>query len=87
MSDGTPRPTDSAAEEILSYSFFRVFASDGIIDEGELTMIQELALRDGVVDSKERAVLGRIFDRVDPDRLDPGVRDEIRRFREEYGIS
>lgn len=76
----------SAAPEILSYSFLRVFANDGLIDEDELRFIQRLALRDGVVDSKERAVLGRIFDRADPERLDPKVRDEIDRFREDYGI-
>lgn len=78
--------TDSAAEEILSYSFLRVFASDGVIDARELDMIERLALRDGVIDRKERAVLGRIFDRVDPERLDPEVRRDIHRFREDYDI-
>jgi hypothetical protein len=86
MTERKAEPTDSAAEEILSYSFLRVFANDEVIDEGELRMIEKLALRDGVVDSKERAVLGRIFDRVDPDRLDPKVRTEIHRFREKHGI-
>lgn len=76
----------SAAPEILSYSFLRVFANDGLIDEDELRFIQKLALRDGVVDSKERAVLGRIFDRTDPEKLDPKVRADIERFRENYGI-
>lgn len=77
---------DSAAQEILGYSFLRVFARDTGIDEAELRMIEGLALRDGVIDSKERAVLARIFDRIDPDRLDVGVRESIRRFREKHGI-
>lgn len=77
---------DSAAQEILGYSFLRVIAGDGILDEEELETIERLALRDGVVDSKERAVLARIFDRMDPTRLDTGVRDAIRQFREEHGI-
>jgi hypothetical protein len=79
-------PRDSAAQEILGYSFLRVFASDGVLDAGELEMIERLALRDGVIDSKERAVLARIFDRIDPERMDEGVRDSILRFRERHGI-
>ena len=86
MSERKPEPTDSAAQEILSYSFLRVFANDGVIDGDELKMIERLALRDGVVDGKERAVIGRIFDRVDPDALEPGVRAEIARFRDAYDI-
>ena len=86
MADREPLPTDSAAHEILSYTFLKVFAHDHIIDEGELAFMEELALRDGVVDSRERAVLSRIFDRVDPEALDPKVREEIERFRERHGI-
>lgn len=78
--------TDSAAHEILGYSFFRVFVEDGTIDEAELRFIEELALRDGVVDSRERAVLSRIFDRVDSTQLSATVRREIARFRQEYDI-
>jgi hypothetical protein len=77
---------DSAAQEILGFSFLRVFASDGVLDAGELEMIERLALRDGVIDSKERAVLARIFDRIDPERMDESVRDSISRFRERHGI-
>lgn len=86
MDQRNPSQTDSAAQEILSYSFLRVFASDGVLDEGELAMIRRLALRDGIIDSKERAVLGRIFDRIDPNRLDPAVRTEIEEFRQEHDI-
>jgi hypothetical protein len=79
-------PRDSAAQEILGFSFLRVFASDGVLDADELEMIERLALRDGVIDSKERAVLARIFDRIDPERMDEGVRTSISRFRERHGI-
>lgn len=77
---------DSAAEEILGYSFLRVFARNQALDESELRTIEQLALRDGVVDSKEKAVLSRIFDRMDPTSLEPEVREAIGRFRETYGI-
>ena len=80
------KPRDSAAQEILGFSFLRVFASDGVLDAGELEMIERLALRDGVIDSRERAVLSRIFDRIDPERMDEGVRDSITRFRERHAI-
>ena len=81
-----PEPRDSAATEILGYSFLRVFVSDGVLDEAELHMLESLALRDGVVDSKEKAVLSRILDRIDPARLDPSVKESIQRLRERHGI-
>jgi hypothetical protein len=82
----SPSPRDSAAPEILGYSFLRVFVSDGILEEGELRLIESLALRDGVVDSKEKAVLSRIFDRIDPRRLDAPTRESIERLRQRHGI-
>jgi hypothetical protein len=86
MTSTRPESVDSAAQEILGYSFLRVFVHNGGLDEEELRTIESLALRDGVVDSKERAVLARIFDRLDPERLDETVRDAIRLFRETHGI-
>jgi hypothetical protein len=80
-----PGPRKSAAPEILSYSF-RAFVSDGVIDETELAMIESLALRDGVVDSKEKAVLSRILDRIDPASGDDSFREYIRQLRERYDI-
>ena len=82
----SPSPRDSAAPEILGYSFLRVFVSDGILDEAELRTIESLALRDGVMDSKEKAVLSRIFDRIDPHRLDAGTKASIQRLKERHGI-
>jgi hypothetical protein len=86
MSMPDQQSRESAAPEILGYSFLRVIATDGVLEAKELEMIESLALRDGVVDSKERAVLARIFDRIDPDRLDVRVRESIQRFREQHGI-
>ena len=86
MSMQQPESRDSAAQEILGYSFLRVIASDGILAEDDLETIGRLALRDGIVDSKERAVLARIFDRMDPERLDSSVLEAIRQFREAHGI-
>jgi hypothetical protein len=86
MVESRAEPRDSAAEEILRVSFLRVFAKNETIDRSDLRTLEQLALRDGVVDSRERAVLSRIFDRIDVDRLDAFLREEIQMFREKYGI-
>ena len=76
----------SSWNRILQYSFMKVFADDEMIDAGEWAMLKKLALADGVVDEKERQVLAKIFDRVDPKSLEPKVREEIQNFRAEHGI-
>ena len=76
----------SGWNQILQYSFLKVFADDELIDAAELAMLQKLALSDGVLDTQERMVLAKVFRRVDGADLDPAVRDEIARFRAEHGI-
>jgi hypothetical protein len=76
----------SAWNAIMQYSFLRVFANDGTIDEAELAMLEKLALEDGQVDDDERAVLGRIFARVNRDTVTPDVWDEVCRFKERHSI-
>jgi hypothetical protein len=76
----------SSWRHIVQYSFLKVFADDEMIDAGEWAILKKLALADGVVDERERMVLARIFDRVDPKSLDPKVREEIESFRAEHGI-
>jgi tellurite resistance protein len=76
----------SSWNAIMQYSFLKVFANDGIIDASELAMLQRLALEDGQVDEKERKVLSGVFARVEPQTLDPQVRDEIARFKAQYAI-
>jgi hypothetical protein len=71
---------------IMQYSFLHVFANDGLIDHDELQMLERLALQDGIVDDKERDVLMRVFARVNPQTIDPVVRDEIQRFKTQFGI-
>ena len=76
----------SAWNAIMQYSFLRVFANDGTIDEAELAMLEKLALEDGQVDDDERAVLGRIFARVNRDTVTSEVWDEVCRFKERHSI-
>ncbi len=70
----------------MQYSFLRVFANDGTIDADELAMIERLALEDGMIDDQERAVLGRIFDRVSAKTVSDEVWQEITRFKARYQI-
>jgi hypothetical protein len=80
------RPTGSAWNAIMQYSFLRVFANDGTIDAAELGMLEKLALEDGTVDDHERAVLSRIFSRISRDTVTADVWDEISRVKERYAI-
>ena len=77
----------SGWHDILQYSFLKVFADDELIDAEEMAMLRKLALADGVVDAQERMVLAEVFARVEGTDLDPAVREEIARFRAEYGIA
>jgi hypothetical protein len=77
---------DSAWRELVQYSFLKVFHDDMLIDAAELAMLKKIALKDGVVDADERAVLAVVFKRVEGFALEPGVREEIARFCAEHGI-
>ena len=80
-------PTDGSSwNAIMQYSFLRVFANDGLVDRAELEMLEKLALEDGKVDARERAVLAGIFRRVDPATVEPAVWNEIQRFKAEFEI-
>jgi len=76
----------SRAKALAGYSFLVVFANDDTIDEGELAMLERLALEDRKVDENERKVLHNIFSRVDKDKVAEKVWSEIERFKQEYDV-
>jgi hypothetical protein len=76
---------EGQANEIMQYSFLKIFADDRTIDQAELQFIERLALKDGKVDDSERNILKAIFDRVTPDMVTPTVWLEIEGFRQRYG--
>jgi hypothetical protein len=78
---------DSAAGDLVRYSFLHTFAEDGRLDREELALLEKIALRDRHVDEQERAVLSTIFARVSPDTVPPEVWVEIERFKERFGIA
>lgn len=76
----------SRAKDLVGYSFLVAFANDDTIDEAELAFLERLALEDAVVDEPEREALRSIFERVDDHRTAAAVIDEMKRFRDRYGI-
>jgi len=79
-------PPASRAKELAGYSFLVVFANDDRIDEGELAMLERLALEDDQVDEEERNVLHNIFSRVNKEKVAEAVWSEIERFKAAQGI-
>ncbi|MDF1823426.1 MAG: hypothetical protein P1U68_02225 [Verrucomicrobiales bacterium] len=84
MNDSIP-PT-SAARRLTAYSFLAVFANDGTIDDGELKMLEKIALEDGQIDAEEKRVLSYLFGRVSESTVTETVWKEIQRLRREYDI-
>lgn len=77
---------DSGAKRLMGYAFLVVFANDDRISEGELRILEKIALEDKVIDEDEKRILRTIFSRVTKDRLTDEVWNEISKFREEKGI-
>ncbi len=77
---------NSGAKRLMGYAFLVVFANDDTISEGELHMLEKIALEDKVIDEDEKRILKKIFSRVTKDRLADAVWNEISKFREDNGI-
>jgi len=76
----------SGAKRLMGYTFLVVFANDGTISEGELHMLEKIALEDHVIDEDEKRILRKIFSRVTKEQVADSVWNEITKFREENGI-
>ncbi len=79
-------PESSSAKRLTAYSFLVVFANDHTIDEGELRLLEKMALEDGVLDEAEKEVLAMLFSRVPESTANPQVWEAITRFREEHSF-
>ena len=77
---------DSGAKRLLGYAFLVVFANDGTISEGELHMLEKIALEDHVIDEDEKRILRKIFSRVTKEQVAETVWDEITKFRQKNDI-
>ncbi len=70
----------------LAYASLAVFADDGKLDIDELDLLLVLALRDGVIDEPERAVLRGVFNRVLEHEVSGDLWERIQVVREQHGI-
>ena len=77
---------NSGAKRLMGYAFLVVFANDDTISEGELHMLEKIALEDKVIDEDEKRILRKIFSRVTKDQLADAVWNEISKFRQDNGI-
>ncbi len=77
---------ESGAKQLMGYSFLVVFGNDDSISEGELKMLEKIALDDKVIDEDEKRILRKIFSLVTKEQLAEAVWKEIVSFREKYGI-
>ena len=77
---------NSGAKRLMGYAFLVVFANDDTISEGELHMLEKIALEDKVIDEDEKRILRKIFSRVTKDQLADAVWNEISKFRKDNGI-
>jgi hypothetical protein len=77
---------NSGAKRLMGYAYLVVFANDDTISEGELKMLEKIALEDKVIDEDEKRILRMIFSRVTKEQLADAVWQEISKFREENGI-
>ena len=63
-----------------------MFANNGTIDADELAMLERLAMRDGVMDERERSVLERILARVTSETVTAEVWESIVQFKARHDI-
>ena len=78
--------SESGSKQLMGYTFLVVFANDGTVSEEELKMLEKIALEDKVVDEDEKRVLRTIFSRAEKTELSPEVSEDIKKFRQKYGI-
>jgi len=76
----------SSWNAMMQYSFLRVFANNGTIDADELAMLERLAMRDGVMDERERSVLASILARVTSETVTTEVWESIEQFKVRHEI-
>lgn len=70
----------------IALASIKCFTDDGTLDEGELSFLLGLALRDNVIDEQEKDVLKDIFSQVKKHEVSSTVWERIQNAKEKYGI-
>jgi len=77
--------TESHWKEMAN-SVLAIFSNKGTISMDELNYLMSIALRDDIVDEKERKVLKGVFAQVTKESVDSEVWEKIKEIRSEYEI-
>jgi hypothetical protein len=70
----------------MTFRTVRVFRDDGKVDLGALDELVEIALRDGRIDSDERAVMRAVLDRIDAKTLSRELAARVAELRERFNL-
>lgn len=70
----------------LAYASLVLYADDGTIDEEELKTLLHIALRDGVINEREKEVLRSLFNRIHEEEVSAEVWDHIQNIRKQHSI-
>jgi hypothetical protein len=83
--DTAKRPDAQSGVE-LAYATLVVYADDGNLDQNELKTLLHIALRDGVMNDRERDILRALFNRIREEDVSGDVWTQIQTIREQHGI-
>lgn len=70
----------------MTFRTVRVFRADGRVDVEALDELVEIALRDGRIDSDERAVMSTVLDRIDAKTLSRELAERVAELRERFNL-
>lgn len=78
--------TFSTSHIDIAVASISCFTDDGTLDSNEVRRLLNLALRDGVVDSEEKRVLGNIFSKVSRGEVESETWSIIQDIKSKYSI-
>jgi hypothetical protein len=70
----------------LAYATLVMYADDAKLDEGELKTLLNIALRDGVMNEREREILRGLFNRIREEDVSGEVWTQIQTIRQQYSV-
>ena len=81
----TAGPEDESSVE-LAYASLALWADDGKLNLDELDTLLHIALRDGVINDREKEVMRGLFNRVHEEDVTADVWDRVQQIRKLYSI-
>jgi hypothetical protein len=70
----------------MTFRTVKVFGADGKVDVKALNELVDIALRDGRIDSDERAVMSAVLDRIDAKTLSRELAARVADLRDRFDL-